>query len=111
MAGLSYEIPSDSSTFDRGSIHAHLLAFPVKTFERDDAIDLGKESEILAQAYIGPGMDAGPVLANQDGTGVDHLPPISFHTQPLAGAVPAVPGTSLSFLVCHENLLKPERMP
>src|SRR5271157_125115 len=102
MAGLSYEIPLDPSTFDRGSIHAHLLAFPVKAFERDDAIDLGKEGEILAQPYIGPGMNAGPVLANQDGTGMNHLPPISFHSQSLPGAVPAVPGASLSFLVCHE---------
>jgi hypothetical protein len=111
MAGLSEEIPSDSGTLNRGSVHTYFLAFPVEAFERNDAIDLGKESEILAQPHIRPGMDTGPVLPDQNGTGMDHLSPISLHSQSLAGAVPAVPGTSLSFLVCHGNLLKPFGMP
>jgi hypothetical protein len=77
------------------------LALPVQTFEHNDAIDLGKESEILAQPYIRPGVNARPVLANQDGTGMNHLPPKSFHSESLTGAVPAISGASLSFFMSH----------
>jgi hypothetical protein len=87
-------------------MYADFLAFPVQPFEGDKAIDLGKEGEILTHPNVCSRMNARPVLSNQDGSCMNHLPPKAFHSQSLTGAVPAVPGTSLPLFVSHTNLLK-----
>jgi len=96
---------SDLSSFYRSSMYADFLAFPVQPFESDDAIDLGKEGEILTHPDVRSRMNARPVLSNQNGSCMNHLPPKALHSQSLTGAVPAVPGTSLSLFVGHINLL------
>jgi hypothetical protein len=86
-------------------MYADFLAVPVQAFKGDDAIDFGKEGEILTHPNVCSRMNARAVLSNQDRSSLNHLPPKTFHPQSLTGAVPAIPRASLSLFVSHTNLL------
>jgi hypothetical protein len=85
-------------------IYAYFFPFPVQTLERDDPVDLGKEGEIFSLAHVAARVNPGPVLPHQNRSGMDKLPAVTFDSEPLAGAVPAISGASLSFFMRHENL-------
>jgi hypothetical protein len=89
-----------------GRVNADALPFLVQPLELDNSGDLGKQGAVLADADILSGVDFGPVLADQDGPGLDQLAPVPLYAEALPGAVAPVSRTSLPLFMGHENLPK-----
>ena len=65
----------------------------------DNAVNLGKNCIIPAQAHILPGVDMGPSLPDNDASGVDFLSGIALDSSPLAVTVSSVSGAAARFFV------------
>ena len=64
----------------------------------------GKEGKILTQTYVLPRVVFGSALAQNDVSRQDGFPAEFLDPEPLAVAVPAVFGSTLSFFVCHVRI-------
>src|SRR6266496_5054102 len=73
--------------------------------EGDFAIDQREESPIASGPDVGAGIKLRAALADEDAARGDELPAVTFHSQPFAGAVAAVPDAALTFFVCHNSIL------
>ncbi len=71
--------------------------------ELDTAIDQCKERPVAADADVATWVKLGSALANDNRAGGDFFPSVDFNAQALGVAVTTVPGTSLTFLVCHNS--------
>ena len=70
--------------------------------ETDDTVYLCKESVILAQAYVGAGMEVGTALANQNVAGEDELTISALGAETLGFAVTTVAGGAYALLMSKE---------
>ena len=64
----------------------------------------GKEGKILTQTYVLPRVVFGSALAQNDVSRQDGFPAEFLDPEPLAVAVPAVFGSTLSFFVRHDRI-------
>src|SRR5512139_4157742 len=87
------------------SVNTDLLLVLPSLLVLHQPVNLGKEGVVLSHAHILPWVDAGPLLADKDVSGLDPLAAKTLDSQALSSAIPTVPGTSSCFLVCHTALL------
>jgi hypothetical protein len=94
----------------RFAVNAHLLSFFPPGLILNNSTDPGEQSEVTAHSYVLSGVDACPLLTNQDIPGLHRLSAVNLHAQALARAVSAVPRTSPRFFVCHDDLLQTKKL-
>jgi hypothetical protein len=73
-----------------GGINADLFPFLIQVFELHLAVDKGVKGIIPSHSDIVPGMELGPVLTHQDGSGVYILSPVPLDAKPLPLGITAV---------------------
>jgi hypothetical protein len=78
---------------------------PVAAIEADMAVGEGEEGVVPSHADVVAGMELGAALADENGAGEDELSAVPFHAETLAMAVAAVACRSLTFFMCHDELL------
>ena len=82
-------------------IDADLAAFLAQGLELHDAVDLGVDGPVAADADVLAGVDPGAALADDDGAGVHLLSGESLDAAALAVAVAAVGGAAAAFFCSH----------
>jgi hypothetical protein len=75
-----------------------------KFFKFNHPIRKGEQGVIFAHAYILSGMNLGPQLTDQNIPCTYLLTSEALYSSSLANTIPTVPGTSTSFLMCHNVL-------
>jgi len=84
---------------DLCSVNADLFSIFPQALKGNNAVNLGKNCIIPAQAHILPRMELGPSLPDNDASGVDFLPGIALDSSPLAVTVSAISGAAARFLM------------
>src|SRR4030067_633190 len=79
--------------------------------ERDDSVDQGEQGVVPPHADVSPRVHGRAPLAEDDRSGVHGLPAVRLDAEPLALAVPSVPGTADSLFVCHIRTFPPGGLP
>src|SRR5918995_1602608 len=69
-----------------------------------NAIDLGVDRVVLADADVVADPELGAALTNDDCAGVDVLTVVSLDTEPFGLAVATIPRTTNAFLVSHDEI-------
>jgi hypothetical protein len=77
----------------------------VAAIEADMAVGEGEEGVVPSHADVVAGMELGAALTDENGAGEDELSAVPFHAETLAMAVAAVACRSLTFFMCHDELL------
>ena len=80
-------------------VHADLLLVAALALEAHDAVHLGVEGIVAADAHVQAGMDVGATLAHKDVAGEGELTVGALGPQPRALAVAAVSGGAPTFFM------------
>lgn len=91
---------SNQLLFD--GIDADLLLVAAQALEAHDAVFLGKQGVILADAHVEAGMDVGAALTHQDVASQNELTIGALRAQTLAFAVAAVAGGAHTFFMSEQ---------
>ena len=83
-------------------VDADGLLARVAGLEADDAVDLGEQRIILADADVGAGMEVRTALANKNVAREDELTVRALRPETLALAVSAVTGRTDAFFMCEQ---------
>ena len=73
-----------------GGVNRNLLTILAQTLEADNAVGLGKQRIIAADANVGAGVDVGAALADQDVAGQNELTISALGTKALGLGITAV---------------------
>src|SRR5258708_24606142 len=65
------------------------------------AIDQRKQSVVTTYTDVVSRFDLCAALADDDAAGGNQLPIVAFYSEPLGISVPAIPGATHSFFMCH----------
>lgn len=78
--------------------------FAASVMERYDAIGCGEQRIVLADSDIGPGMEFGAALANDNIACLNRLATEPFDAQSFRFGVPSVFCGSATFFMCHDSV-------
>ena len=83
-------------------VHADLFFAGVLRLETDDAIDLGEQGIVLADAHVVARMEVRAALAHEDVAGEHELAVRTLGSEPLALAVTAVARGTDALFMCKQ---------